>query len=193
MLGQLVTVIHIFISCFLILIVLLQQGKGADAGATFGGGGQTFFGASGADNLLTKVTTITAIAFMCTSILLATSIKQSITDQGELMRQLDVKTAPATAPEATETTPAASVDEKPVEAESGKEAASNLPAAAKTTEAVTEEAPVAKSVTTEAPAASTEQVSAQQPPVAGSQQPSSQAATSSKSETTPATESTQAP
>jgi preprotein translocase subunit SecG len=88
----LLTVIHIAICLFLILIVLLQQGKGADAGAAFGGGGNTVFGASGADNLLTKVTTFTAIAFMITSVLLATSSSNS--SQGpSLMKDL-----PATLP-----------------------------------------------------------------------------------------------
>lgn len=100
MLGQFITVIHVFICCFLILIVLLQQGRGADAGATFGGGGQTFFGASGADTLLTKVTTITAIAFMCTSILLASNIRSGTQGDGELLQMLETKpTAVETAPE----------------------------------------------------------------------------------------------
>lgn len=93
MLGQLITVIHVFICCFLILIVLLQQGRGADAGATFGGGGQTFFGASGADTLLTKVTTFTAILFMCTSIMLASNIRSVSVNEGELMQMLETKPA----------------------------------------------------------------------------------------------------
>ena len=71
MLFNIVSVIHLLISVFLILVILLQQGKGADMGATFGGGGNTLFGASGADTLLIKVTTITAILFMGTSLYLA--------------------------------------------------------------------------------------------------------------------------
>jgi preprotein translocase subunit SecG len=51
--------------------VLLQRGRGADMGAIFGGGGsQTFFGASGAGNFLTRLTTAAAIAFMVTSLVL---------------------------------------------------------------------------------------------------------------------------
>jgi len=49
---------------------LLQQGKGADAGATFGGSSNTVFGASGASTVLTKVTTGTAIAFILTALFL---------------------------------------------------------------------------------------------------------------------------
>lgn len=64
--------IHLLFCVTLIGLVLVQQGKGADAGATFGGGGgsNTMFGAAGAGSFLTKLTTGLAIAFMCTSILL---------------------------------------------------------------------------------------------------------------------------
>jgi len=54
-----------------VLLVLLQQGKGADAGATFGGGSNTLFGAGGADTFLTKATTVLAFLFMSTSFALA--------------------------------------------------------------------------------------------------------------------------
>lgn len=57
--------------CFvLIILVLLQQGKGADMGATLGGGSNTVFGAGGATDFITKLTTGIAVAFMATSILL---------------------------------------------------------------------------------------------------------------------------
>ncbi|TMB16732.1 MAG: preprotein translocase subunit SecG, partial [Deltaproteobacteria bacterium] len=62
-----VPVIHVLACLFLIVVVLLQTGKGADMGAVFGGGSQTLFGSSGAGNFLTKLTTGTAIAFMVTS------------------------------------------------------------------------------------------------------------------------------
>ncbi len=59
------------LSClFLIVVVLLQTGKGADMGAVFGGGSQTLFGSSGAGNFLTHLTTATAIIFMLTSLIL---------------------------------------------------------------------------------------------------------------------------
>ena len=55
----------------LILIVLLQTGKGASMGAAFGGSSQTIFGSSGAATFLTKLTTVAAAVFMITSLLLA--------------------------------------------------------------------------------------------------------------------------
>jgi preprotein translocase subunit SecG len=64
-----ITIVHILSCFFLIGVVLLQTGKGADAGAAFGGGSsQTVFGSSGAGNLLTRLTTGTAILFMVTSL-----------------------------------------------------------------------------------------------------------------------------
>jgi preprotein translocase subunit SecG len=65
-----VTVIHILACIFLVAVVLLQTGKGSDVGAVFGGSSQTLFGSSGAGNLLTKLTSATAIIFMLTSLTL---------------------------------------------------------------------------------------------------------------------------
>ncbi len=66
-----ITMIHVAVCFALILIVLLQAGKGAEMGAAFGGASQTIFGSSGAVGLLTKLTTIAAVVFMVTSLLLA--------------------------------------------------------------------------------------------------------------------------
>src|SRR5215813_12605229 len=66
-----VPVIHVLACLFLIVVVLLQMGKGADMGAVFGGGSQTLFGSGGAGNLLTKLTTGTAVAFMLTSLIMS--------------------------------------------------------------------------------------------------------------------------
>jgi len=64
--------IHILSSIFLIIVVLLQKGKGADMGASFGGGGsQALFGSAGPATFLTKITTVIAIVFMLTSLSLA--------------------------------------------------------------------------------------------------------------------------
>ena len=62
-----------FLACFvLIVVVLLQSGKGADLGASLGGGGaNTIFGSRGAGNFLTKITTASAITFMGTSLTLS--------------------------------------------------------------------------------------------------------------------------
>jgi preprotein translocase subunit SecG len=66
------TILHLLVCFFLILVVLLQTGKGADLAGAFGvGGSQTAFGARGAATLLSKLTTISAIVFMVTSFTLA--------------------------------------------------------------------------------------------------------------------------
>jgi preprotein translocase subunit SecG len=65
-------ILHIVVCIALILIVLLQTGKGADMGAAFGGGtSQTLFGSTGATTFLSKLTTGAAIIFMVTSLFLA--------------------------------------------------------------------------------------------------------------------------
>ncbi len=71
MLPQFILIIHVLVCIALILIVLLQTGKGASMGAAFGGSSQTLFGSPGAAGFLTKITTIAAVMFMMTSLLLA--------------------------------------------------------------------------------------------------------------------------
>ena len=67
-----ITVLHVIVCVFLIAVVLLQRGKGAQVGAVFGGGGgATMFGGRGAGNFLTKLTTGAAVVFMLTSLALA--------------------------------------------------------------------------------------------------------------------------
>ena len=67
----LLTIIHILVCFFLILVVLTQQGKGQDLASAFGGAGsQAAFGARGTATLLTKVTAVVAATFMVTSLLL---------------------------------------------------------------------------------------------------------------------------
>jgi len=65
-----ITIIHVIVSIGLILVVLLQTGKGAEVGAVFGGSSATIFGSSGAGNFLTKLTSGMAIVFMMTSLTL---------------------------------------------------------------------------------------------------------------------------
>ena len=60
--------LHVFVCMALILIVLLQRGKGASIGAVFGGSSQTVFGSSGASSFLQKITTAAAVVFMLTSL-----------------------------------------------------------------------------------------------------------------------------
>ena len=65
-------VLHVVVCVFLIAVVLLQRGRGAEIGAVFGGGaGSTVFGSRGAGNFLTKLTTASAVIFMLTSLTLS--------------------------------------------------------------------------------------------------------------------------
>src|SRR3981081_4643007 len=65
----LLTVIHIFVCFFIIVVVLLQSGKAADLAGAFGGmGSQTTFGPRGSATVLSKATTISAAVFMVTSL-----------------------------------------------------------------------------------------------------------------------------
>jgi len=67
-----VATIHVLVCVILILVVLLQSGKGADLAGAFGGGGtQTAFGSRGPASFLSKATTVAAIVFMITSIALS--------------------------------------------------------------------------------------------------------------------------
>ncbi|MBW1994453.1 MAG: preprotein translocase subunit SecG, partial [Deltaproteobacteria bacterium] len=93
----LLIVIHVIVCIALIMIVLLQTGKGADMGAAFGGGSsQTFFGSTGASTFLSKATTVAAIVFMITSLGLA--YLSSHRPEGSIMEKVKPpteQTAPA--------------------------------------------------------------------------------------------------
>ena len=116
-----VTVIHIIACLFLIGVVLLQQGKGADMGAVFGGSSSTIFGSGGAGNFLTRLTTIMAVVFMLTSLTLTYSgarrISSTVFDAAPLPESAPVEVpvqrqakpvgvAPAPAPAAEGAAPA---------------------------------------------------------------------------------------
>jgi preprotein translocase subunit SecG len=99
-----IIVIHVIVCIALIMIVLLQTGKGADMGAAFGGGSsQTLFGSTGASSFLSKATTAVAVLFMLTSLILAymsgnTSSKSIVMDAPAPVEQ--TQPASETAPEA---------------------------------------------------------------------------------------------
>ena len=78
---SLLTVVHIITCILLILVVLIQSGKGAEISASFGGSSQTVFGSSGGANFFTRLTTALAAIFMLTSVtltMLANSAKKSL-------------------------------------------------------------------------------------------------------------------
>jgi preprotein translocase subunit SecG len=118
--SAVITVLHVIACVFLIAVVLLQRGKGAQVGAVFGGGaGATLFGSRGAGNFLTKLTAGAATVFMLTSLSLSYF---GITQAGERLfkdgapveeekKQKDslfeeVGKAPAEAPKAEQQAPA---------------------------------------------------------------------------------------
>jgi preprotein translocase subunit SecG len=95
-----VTVIYVLVCFLLLLVVLLQQGKG-DMGSAFGGGGsQTAFGARSGATLLTKMTTICAVLFMVGALILA------ILGQRGPRSIVSGTPGPAPAPASTAPTPA---------------------------------------------------------------------------------------
>ena len=87
-------ILHVLVCIFLICIVLLQSGKGAEMGAAFGGSSQTLFGSRGAATFLNKLTTVAAVLFMLTSLLLTmattkgSSVIQNVpAEQGKALPQ----------------------------------------------------------------------------------------------------------
>jgi preprotein translocase subunit SecG len=109
LLHYLLTFLHILVSIILILVVLLQSGKGADLAGAFGGGAtQTAFGSRGPASFLSKLTTAAAILFMITSIgLSVTGTRQQATSvmEGSKGAQAPAKAAPAASPQKEEPIP----------------------------------------------------------------------------------------
>jgi len=99
-----ITIVHVLSCIFLVLVVLLQTGKGADMGAVFGGSSSTVFGSSGAGNFLTRLTTATAVIFMLTSISLtylsARQTTATVFDSAPLVEPAAPQNAPAAPPDA---------------------------------------------------------------------------------------------
>ena len=83
-------VVHVLAAIGLIGLVLIQHGKGADAGASFGGGASnSFFGSAGAANFLTRSTAILAAVFMMTSLALAWQARQLVEADTNLLPALE--------------------------------------------------------------------------------------------------------
>ncbi|HWY19819.1 MAG TPA: preprotein translocase subunit SecG [Candidatus Acidoferrum sp.] len=99
MLIILVTIVHVIVCLFLIVVVLLQSGKAGDISAAFGGqGSQAAFGPRGAATALSKATTISAVLFMLTSVTLSIN---AIKHGGTKSVLQDMKSAPAKTQPAT--------------------------------------------------------------------------------------------
>ncbi|MCX7816727.1 MAG: preprotein translocase subunit SecG [Syntrophales bacterium] len=97
----LITVLHIIVCFVLIIVVLLQVGRGASMGAAFGGSSQTIFGSSGPGTFLGKLTTIIALIFMLTSLGLSyySGLKGTATLKGTTKTTAPVPVAPSAPPE----------------------------------------------------------------------------------------------
>ena len=97
----LLIILHILACLVLIVIVLLQAGKGANMGAAFGGSSQTVFGSSGAGTFLGKLTAAIAVLFMLTSLSLTyTASHRSSSLIGQQKLPLKEQTIPVTSPNA---------------------------------------------------------------------------------------------
>ena len=115
-------VIHVMVCLVLILVVLLQRGKGSDMGAALGGGGSnTVFGGRGAGNFLTKLTTAAAIGFMLTSLSLS-----YLTAQEERILQFDQAIEQSAGADGQEDASAEALEEVQVETGAGDAAADEL-------------------------------------------------------------------
>ncbi|HRE12676.1 MAG TPA: preprotein translocase subunit SecG [Usitatibacteraceae bacterium] len=96
----LVIVFHLVAAVAIVVLVLLQHGKGADMGAAFGSGSAgSLFGSSGAANFLSRSTGILAAVFFVTSLAL-TYFSASTTKTGGVTQSLESKSKPATQPAA---------------------------------------------------------------------------------------------
>jgi preprotein translocase subunit SecG len=86
-----VVALHVVLCLFLILIIILQPGKGGDVGAAFGGGssGSTVFGPRGPTGLLQQATTVVAVMFMATSVTLALYSNEGAHDGGNTMDAIE--------------------------------------------------------------------------------------------------------
>src|SRR6202050_1318922 len=112
MLHTFLMIIHFFCAAAIIALVLLQRGKGADAGAGFGAGASgTVFGARGASTALSRATAIFAAVFMLNSLWLAylgTTVAKDATEQKTLLDEAAVKSKPVRGSAAPAAAPAAS-------------------------------------------------------------------------------------
>ena len=122
----LLIVVHVIVSLFLICIVLLQHGKGADIGATFGGSSQSLFGTEGPIPLLNKITTLAAIVFMGTSVTLA--YLSAHKTSGTIMKDLKVQEEQAPAQQMPITVPMPVAPQAPQAADEAPKGAGEQPA-----------------------------------------------------------------
>ena len=99
MFTTVILAVHILVCVALIMIILLQSGKGADIGAVFGGGSSnTLFGSTGATPFLSKLTIAAAVIFMVTSIILTYFSGKGVPREHSVMGEYPAAEAPVTVP-----------------------------------------------------------------------------------------------
>ncbi|MCL5405108.1 MAG: preprotein translocase subunit SecG [Deltaproteobacteria bacterium] len=103
----LIIVLHVLVCIALVVIVLLQSGKGAEMGAAFGGASQTLFGGSGGSSFMSKLTTGAAVVFMITCLLLSMISKRGLRESNSLMNVRPPVTRQQTKPPAQPLVPQA--------------------------------------------------------------------------------------
>jgi len=149
MIYYLITTLHIIVCIILILVVLLQSGKGADLASAFGGGStQTAFGSRGPASFLSKMTTIAAIVFMLTSITLSSLTRERESQKSILETTTGTTKVPAKAP----TVPVSQPQAQPPSPEQIKRMQEEIEAKQKQSGAGTEAAPSEVPAATPAPA-----------------------------------------
>jgi preprotein translocase subunit SecG len=130
MFTTLILVVHVVVCVALIMIILLQTGKGADIGAVFGGGSsQTLFGSSGATPFLSKLTIAAAVIFMVTSIVLTYFSGQGVPRERSIM-DVQESQAPAGVPGQMPRMPSEDAGAGKPEAAPGSGASQQAPASA---------------------------------------------------------------
>jgi preprotein translocase subunit SecG len=130
--DQIILVVHLLVALGIIGLIMLQQGKGADMGASFGAGAsQTLFGTDGSGNVLTRATAWLVAAFFATSFglaLLANNASQPVNDLG-----IDIPPSSVQSAEMVEELPVvddeipAAVGTEPADAPAGSEVEGDLP------------------------------------------------------------------
>lgn len=109
----LILIIHVLVSVAIIILVLLQHGKGADAGAAFGSGASnTMFGSAGSMSFFMKITAVLAAIFFATSLALS-YLASHQQHSSQLLGNIMLPTAPASAQPSTQTSSPASATPVP--------------------------------------------------------------------------------
>ena len=124
---NIILLVHLVAAISIVVLILLQQGKGAEMGASFGSGAsQTLFGSGGSGNFFSRLTAVFALIFFVTSFSLAVVAKQQTTIEDDLIPTLEEVDLPALTDEVESALPDMPVEEElPAEIESAE---SDVPA-----------------------------------------------------------------